>query len=246
MPALYDTIGKSYADYRRPDPRIAAIITSSLGNARSIVNIGAGTGSYEPAALNVIAVELSDIMIRQRARDAAPVVQASALQLPFADDAFEASLASFTVHHWTDQLRGLREMERVAPRAVIFTWEPSTSHSWLTRDYFPEILRHDRKALPLIEELYPRAFRRIDIVPVPIPHDCTDGFLECYWRRPERYFDVGARAAISPFAKGIANTEAGLARLRSDLDDGTWHRRNGPLLALTELDLGYRVVIGTR
>lgn len=246
MPALYDSIGKSYTNYRRPDPRIAAAIRMALGGARTVVNIGAGTGAYEPADRDVIAVELSETMIRQRPRNAAPVVQASALQLPFADDAFEASLASVTVHHWQDQLHGLREMARVAPRAVIFTWEPSTSNSWLTRDYFPEILAYDRNALPPVMDLYPKAFRHVEIVPIPIPHDCTDGFLECYWRRPEMYFDAGARATISPFAKGIANTEAGLARLRRDLDDSTWHRRNGHLLALSELDLGYRLVVAAR
>jgi SAM-dependent methyltransferase len=246
MAALYDTIGKAYADYRRPDPRIAAAICKALGEARTIMNIGAGTGSYEPADRDVVAVELSETMIRQRPRNAAPVVQASALQLPFADDAFETSLASFTIHHWPDQLRGLREMARVALRAVIFTWEPTSPNSWLMRDYFPEIFRHDLKALPPVSELYPKAFGHIEVLPVPIPHDCIDGFLECYWRRPEMYFDAGARAAISPFAKGIANTEAGLARLRKDLDDGTWHRRNGHLLALNELDLGYRLVLARR
>lgn len=243
MPALYDSIGKSYAAYRRADPRIATAISKALGNSRTVVNIGAGAGSYEPADRDVIAVELSETMIRQRAHNAAPAVRASAMSLPFADDAFEASLASFTVHHWPDQLRGLREMARVAPHAVIFTWEPSTSNSWLLRDYFPEIRAYDRRLFPMIADLYPGAFRHVEIVSVPVPHDCSDGFLECYWQRPEMYLDADARGAISPFAKGVANTEAGLSRLRRDLEDGTWHRRNGHLMELAELDLGYRLVI---
>lgn len=246
MPQLYDSIGHSYAQYRRPDPRIATAIAAALGDARTVVNIGAGAGSYEPADRNVVAVEPSETMIRQRPHASAPVIRASAMALPFRDAQFDAALAIFTVHHWPDQLGGLREMARVAKRCVIFTWEPSTSASWLTRDYFPEILSHDREALPLIAGLYGRAFPKMEIVPVPVPHDCSDGFLECYWRRPEMYFDPRARAAISPFAKGIANTEAGLATLRRDLSDGTWRRRNGHLLKRAELDLGYRLVIGTR
>ncbi len=244
MAQLYDSIGKTYAQYRRPDPRIASAILAALGEARRIVNVGAGAGSYEPADRDIIAVEPSETMIRQRPSGTAPCLRASAMALPFRDRSFDAALAIFTVHHWPDQLRGLREMARVAARSVIFTWEPSTSASWLTRDYFPEILEHDRTALPLVAKLYRQAFPRMEIMPVPIPHDCSDGFLECYWRRPEMYFDPEARAAISPFAKGIANTEAGLAKLRRDLSAGTWHARNGHLLQRTELDLGYRLVIG--
>ncbi len=246
MGQLYDSIGNTYAQYRRPDPRIASMIDAALGGARSVVNVGAGTGSYEPADRFVVAVEPSETMIRQRPAGAAPALRASAIDFPFADGTFDAALAVFTVHHWPDQLRGLREMARVAARCVIFTWEPSTSSSWLTRDYFPEILTHDRNAFPLIAPLYGQAFAKLEIVPVPVPHDCSDGFLESYWRRPEMYLDPGARAAISLFAKGLAKTEAGLTRLRHDLDNGTWRARNGHLLERTELDLGYRLVIGER
>src|SRR6185437_8355412 len=182
MPQLYDSIGENYVDYRRPDPRIAATITKALGEARSVVNIGAGAGSYEPADRTVIAAEPSATMILQRAADAAPVICASAMELPFRQNAFDATLAIFTVHHWPDRMRGLSEMRRVAKRAVILTWEPSTSASWLTRDYFPEILTYDRTLFPLASEFYGRVFEQIEIVPIPIPRDCTDGFLEAYWR----------------------------------------------------------------
>jgi len=242
MPQLYDSIGENYVDYRRPDPRIAATITKALGEARSVVNIGAGAGSYEPADRTVIAAEPSATMILQRAADAAPVICASAMELPFRQNAFDATLAIFTVHHWPDRMRGLSEMRRVAKRAVILTWEPSTSASWLTRDYFPEILTYDRTLFPLASEFYGRVFEQIEIVPIPIPRDCTDGFLEAYWSRPEAYFDAGVRRAISAFAR-ISDVEAGLARLQRDLDDGTWARRNAHLLELAELDLGYRLVI---
>ena len=243
MGQLYDRIGKTYADYRRPDPRIAAAIRKALGGAQSIVNIGAGTGSYEPTDCNVVAVEPSPVMIAQRALGAAPVVRASAMNLPFGDDAFDAGLAILTVHHWPDQSRGLREMSRTTRRCVIFTWDNPHAGMWLTRDYFPEIAEQARTICPAIES-YSHAFEHLQIISVPVPHDCTDGFLHAYWRRPEAYFDSGVRRAISAFANiGVAS---GLAALRRDLDDGTWLRRNGHLLRLTELDLGYRLVIGTR
>jgi SAM-dependent methyltransferase len=245
MSQLYDSIGKSYVRYRRPDPRIAAAITSALGGAKRIVNIGAGAGSYEPGDREVIAVEPSEIMIRQRPALAAPVVRASAMALPFRNGAFDAALAILTIHHWADQRAGLSEMARVAKRCVILTWEPFATRSWLTRDYFPEILDHDRKAFPSVLDFYGPTFSRLETRAIPIPHDCTDGFLEAYWRRPQAYLDPDARMAISSFAY-ILNVEDRLSQLRRDLDDGTWARRNGHLLDKTELDLGCRLVIGER
>ncbi len=244
MTALYDTIGKSYRDFRRPDSRIAAMILDALGEAGTIVNIGAGAGSYEPRDRDVVAVEPSTTMIGQRLPNAAPVVRASALNLPFRDNTFDGALAIFTVHHWPDQMRGLAEMRRVAARAVILTWEPVEGASWLTRDYFPEILERDRHLFPRAADLFGRAFAHLRIEPVPVPHDCSDGFLEAYWRRPEAYLDPGVRGAISPFA--TMRLDSGLERLRRDLEDGTWRRRNGHLLSETERDLGYRLVIGSR
>jgi SAM-dependent methyltransferase len=214
-------------------------------SARTIVNVGAGAGSYEPTDRQVIAVEPSETMIRQRREGAAPVICASAMALPFRDNAFEAACALLTVHHWPDPIKGLHEMKRVAKRCVVFSWEPSTNMSWLTRDYFPEIRAHDRLAFPLIAEFYARAFDRFEIVTVPVPQDCRDGFLEAYWRRPEAYFDPGARRAISAFSR-IADVETGLSKLKRDLADGTWMARNGHLLELEELDLGYRLVIASQ
>jgi ubiquinone/menaquinone biosynthesis C-methylase UbiE len=152
---LYDTIGKTYADYRRPDPRIAAAIKNALGDAQSIVNVGAGAGSYEPMDRQVVAVEPSAVMISQRPSGAAPVVRASAMNLPFADDAFDAALAIFTVHHWPDQPRGLREMSRVARRCIILTWDNQHGGTWLTRDYFPEIVEKLPGHLPADGKLRP-------------------------------------------------------------------------------------------
>ncbi|HMI95993.1 MAG TPA: class I SAM-dependent methyltransferase [Micropepsaceae bacterium] len=237
---LYDKIGSNYAQHRKADPRIAAAVTAALGNARTVLNLGAGAGSYEPRDRRVVAVEPSTRMIAQRPKDSAPVVRASAMALPFRDDAFDAAMAILTIHHWPDRERGLAEMKRVAHRrCVILTWEPPETDFWLTADYLPHFLEADRK-------LFPPWFRGgrkpVDVRPVPIPGDCTDGFLCAYWRRPEAYLDPNIRAAISVFDR-VGDFDRGLARLRDDLASGTWHRRYGYLLGETERDLGYRLIV---
>jgi SAM-dependent methyltransferase len=244
-PQLYDAIGIGYGNYRRPDPRLADAIRSALGDAASVVNVGAGAGSYEPRDRLVVAVEPSPAMIRQRPAGSAPVVQASATHLPFRDAAFAAALAVLTVHHWPDRVRGLTELARVAQRrVVIVTWDPETFGFWLTEDYFPAMIEIDRHIGPPLDE-FRRVVGPLEVHPLPIPHDCADGFLGAYWRRPDAYLDPGVRGAISTFSK-ISDLEAGLARLRGDLRDGTWARRYGHLLARSELDLGYRLVIAHR
>jgi len=241
LPELYDRIGVGYGAHRRPDPRIGAAILHALGRAASVVNVGAGAGSYEPADRAVVAVEPSAAMIRQRPRGSAPVVQASATALPFRDDAFDAALAVLTVHHWPDRARGLAELRRVARhRVVILTWDPESTGFWLVEDYFPA-LAMDREIFPPLEELR-RLLGAIDAHPLPIPHDCVDGFLGAYWRRPHAYLDPAVRGAISTFSK-LGDVEAGLARLRHDLEDGTWARRHGHLSTRSALDLGYRLVV---
>ena len=207
------------------------------------MNIGAGAGSYEPEGRELIAVEPSETMIRQRPANAAPVVRASAMHLPFKDGEFDAALAILTVHHWPDQAAGLREIARVAKRCVIFTWDQTHSGMWLTQDYFPEISTTGKHICPPLES-YKSYFHRIEIRPVPIPHDCSDGFLQAYWRRPEMYLDEQARGAISAFTN--IDPASGVAALRVDLENGSWARRNAALLTEHALDLGYRLVIGER
>jgi SAM-dependent methyltransferase len=242
MVQLYDQIGIGYAHLRQPDPRLAARIFQALGAAETVVNVGAGAGSYEPFDRHVIAVEPSLMMIHQRPRGSAPVVRASATHLPFKDATFAAALAVLTVHHWPDRARGLGELSRVArDRVVVVTWEPAYSGFWLIDDYFPAIGALDRRLCPTAEE-FQRALGRCTISPLPIPHDCTDGFLGAYWRRPHAYLKQEVRHAISAFAK-IAGVEEGLTRLAQDLADGTWQRRHGHLLHQEELDLGYRLVV---
>ena len=242
--ALYDSIGRNYAAFRRPDRRIASAVEAALGDATSVVNIGAGAGSYEPPGRTVLAVEPSEVMIGQRPAGAAPCLRGTAEALPLETSSVDAAMALLTIHHWTDLERGLGEMARVArKRAVLLTWVSDAAPFWLTEDYFPEIAGDDRGMFPAsadLAALLQRVIGPVRMVPVPIPHDCTDGFLCAYWRRPEAYLSAEVRSAISSFAR--IDAEPGLARLRTDLSSGRWAERNRHLLALETLDLGYRIV----
>ena len=242
--ALYDNIGRTYAGHRRPDARVAAAILAALGDAESVVNVGAGTGSYEPADRAAIAVEPSAVMINQRPAGAAPCLQGTAEALPLESRSTDAAMAILSVHHWTDLARGLGEMARVArKRVVLLTWVPDAAPFWLTEDYFPEIIEDDRKVFPnpaALTALVKRTIGPANITVLPIPADCTDGFLGAYWRRPEAYLDPAVRSGMSSFSR--FNASAGLVRLAADLSSGRWAERNGGRLNLNALDLGYRIV----
>jgi len=241
MGVLYDTIGKGYAEMRRPDRRIALAVETALGSAQSVVNVGAGAGAYEPVERLVVAVEPSIAMISQRPAGSAPAVQACASSLPFGNDSFDAALSVLTVHHWRHRAQGLGELRRVARRrVVILTWDRASPGFWLS-DYFPELLDLDRSLFPSVGELE-RALGPVSVDPVPIPHDCTDGFLGAHWRRPAAYLDERVREAISTFSK-LPDAAPGLARLSADLASGQWRRKYGALLRETALDLGYRLIV---
>ena len=240
-PAAYDRIGINYSDLRRPDPRIAARIGEALGRARTILNVGAGAGSYEPADRQVTALEPSTEMIRQRSAEAAPVIQGRAEELPFADDSFDASMAVLTVHHWSDQAKGLGEMRRVTRGpVVVLTYDPAFRGFWLA-DYIPGLVALDEAQMPGLGG-YERWLGPVDISPVPIPHDCSDGFLCAYWRRPTAYLDPRIRAAISSFW-ALGDVAEPLARLGRDIESGAWAERHRALLGLDALDCGYRLVV---
>jgi SAM-dependent methyltransferase len=241
---LYDTIGEGYRSYRRPDPRIAAAIERALGDSSSVVNVGAGCGSYEPSHRQVVAVEPSLTMVQQRPRAAAPAVRAFASALPFCDASFDASLAVLTVHHWSELQRGLAEMRRVARgRVVLFTHDPDRTGFWL-EDYFPEMFREIRRTLPALDGLR-RAMGPTETIDVEVPRDCADGFLCAYWCRPDSYLDAARRSAISSFAMlPPAALEGGLAQLGDDLRSGEWQRRYGHLDSKPSIDLGYRILVG--
>ena len=241
MNALYDTIGKGYAVHRRPDPRIAKQIADALGDAQTIVNIGAGTGSYEIPGRHIAAIEPSAEMLAQRAPGATRAIQGFAEAIPFPDKSFDAATAFLTTHHWADLDKGLREMKRVSrKRCVFFDQDFAGIDFWLLNDYFPDMLPKLAALLPL--EKARAVFGVVRIVPVPVPHDCTDGFMCAYWRRPHAYLDQAVRNAISFFS--LARDVPGrIEKLRRDLEDGTWERRNGHILHETGRDFGYRLLI---
>ena len=241
MAAKYDIIGLKYAELRKPDQRIAAAVQQALGPAETVLNVGAGTGSYEPVDRLVTAVEPSREMIRQRSSAAAQAIQASAEHLPFDDDAFDAAMAILTVHHWPDKEAGLREMRRVTRgRIVLLTFDPS-HRPWLT-DYLPELVRLDEAHLPAMSD-YERWLGPVQITPLLVPHDCSDGFLYAYWRRPGAYLDPRIRSGSSSFWAMGNSVESGLERLRRELQTGEWERRYAELLTLDAYDAGYRVVV---
>ncbi len=242
MSALYDAIGDGYTRRRRADPRLAAALWAALGDATTLVNVGAGSGSYEPSDRNVVAVEPSAVMLAQRSAHAAPAVCARAEALPFADGAFDGALAVLTIHHWADQARGLAECARVArERVVLLTWDPASDGFWLVREYFPELLAHDRTLFPRLDAIA-AVLGELEVCTLPIPADCVDGFLGAFWQRPAAYLDPAERAGMSSFAR-VADPAAQLDRLRADIDSGAWAARHASLMGRTELDVGYRVVI---
>jgi SAM-dependent methyltransferase len=242
--AIYDTIGATYTTTRRPDPRIAARIHAALGDAETVIDVGAGTGSYEPPQ-TVLAVEPSAVMIAQRPAGTAPAIQAAAESIPLGDDAADAVMALLTVHHWTDLEAGIAEMRRIARRrVVVLTWDQSvTRQFWLLSEYLPEAAAFDdSRAIPLDRMAALLGATRVD--PVPIPHDCIDGFAAAYWRRPEAYLDPVVRAGISMLAQtGEEAIAPGLSRLADDLSNGRWHDRHADLLTLDETDVGYRLLV---
>jgi SAM-dependent methyltransferase len=241
---LYDTIGATYTVTRRTEPRIAAQVWAALGDARTVLNVGAGTGSYEPPDRDVTAVEPSAVMRAQRPTDAAPCVAATAESLPFEDQSFDAAMAFATLHHWQDPIAGLREMRRVARRVVVFTHDGSDSERrrfWLTRDYLPEFA--DLVAgRPTVAELADVIGARAE--PVLVPWDCADGFYEAYWRRPEAYLDENVRRGISVWARvGPHAEERAVRSLRADLASRRWAARNRDLVDLDAAELGLRLLV---
>jgi SAM-dependent methyltransferase len=234
---LYDTIGATYTVTRRTEPRIAARIWAALGDARTILNVGAGTGSYEPPDRDVTAVEPSALMRAQRPAGAAPCVAAAAESLPFEDQSFDAAMSVSSLHHWQDPIAGLREMRRVARRVVVLTFDASDpSQFWLTRDYLPEFADLHVGRPSLTE--HARAIEA-RMEPVPIPWDCADGLFEAYWRRPEAYLDENVRRGISVWARvGPDAEQSAVDSLRHDLASGRWAERNRDLVDLDAAEFG--------
>jgi SAM-dependent methyltransferase len=245
--ARYDVIGGEYATTRREDPRIGARIHEALGDARSVVNVGAGTGSYEPRDLHVVPVEPSEVMIAQRDRTLAPAIRSGAYPLPLADDSVDAAMAVLTIHHWDDDLeRGVRELRRVARgTVVILTYDAEVSaRMWLMADYLHEVAELDRRIFPTIDALAGWLGGDVDVSVVPLHRDTPDWNLGSFWAHPERVLDERARNATSGFARTPAEVVHRVVRdVERDLGDGTWDARHGHLRELDEYDAGVRLVV---
>lgn len=249
MKPRYDNIGAGYGRSRREDPQVLARIQAALGSARTVVNVGAGAGSYEPPERHVIAIEPSDVMAEQRPRSKAPAIRASAGTLPLRDASVDAAMAVLTVHHWDDEReRGVRELRRVASGpVVIVTCDPRVSgQMWLLRDYLPEVAELDLRSFPLPEQLADWLGGDAQIEVLPIARDTPDWSLMSFWAHPERVLDEGARNATSGFARMSETVvERVVAGVRQDLASGEWDRRYGSLRALSDFDAGLRIVIAS-
>ncbi|MEJ7583376.1 MAG: class I SAM-dependent methyltransferase [Acidimicrobiales bacterium] len=244
--AAYDTIGEGYAGARRPDARVAAQINAGLGDAASVLNVGAGTGNYEPVGRTVAAIDPSATMLAQRPAGAAPAVQGVAESLPFVDDVFDAALSTFTLHHWDDLGAGLAELARVSARQVILLCEPIGDQPLWLLDYFPEAvqLETEQRAPTAAQVGHHLAVERV--TPVLVPRDCTDGFTGAYWNRPHAYLDPAVRAGMSMLSLLPSHVlERGIAELDDDLRSGAWDERYGELRSMDTFDVGYRLVVAS-
>jgi SAM-dependent methyltransferase len=244
----YDSIGSGYARRRREDPELRALIHDGLGDARTVLNVGAGTGSYEPRDRNVIAVEPSDVMAAQRPPELAPAIRAGADQLPLRDGSVDAAMAVVTVHHWDEHReRGVRELRRVTRGpVVIVTFDAEVcARMWLPADYLPEVAELDRRTFPAIDELRGWLGGETRVVAMPVAADTPDWTFAAFWAHPERVLDPDARAATSGFARMEPEVvERVVDALRDDLRSGAWDERHSRLRTLRELDVGLRVLVG--
>ena len=241
MKAIYDEIGTGYSVTRCTDPKIAKQLNAELDGASRIINIGAGTGSYEPADFNLVAVEPSEKMISQRKPGSHPVEQAYAEKLPFEENSFSHAMTVLSMHHWENPALAFSEINRVASdKFVAISWDPTADPFWLTKDYFPEIFEKDKCIFPQLRSLSDH-FDDVNISPLPIPSDCKDGLLAAFWKRPQAYLSSGVRQSTSAFFN-LANLAQGLKKLENDLASGVWPENNEAILGLSSLDVGYRLI----
>lgn len=244
--ADYGAIGRGYAAIRRPDPRIEQAVRDALGDARSVINVGAGAGSYEPRDRIVVAVEPSASMRAERPADRVPAIDGTADRLPFDDDAFDAAMASVTVHQWPDLERGLGELRRVARGPVaVLTFDPVVPEPWWQPAYVPELFEVEAQRMPPLGRIAAALGGEAEIRAVPIPADCVDGFGQAFFARPEETLRREVRRAMSAWSFVAAEVVARYEReLAADLASGAWDARWGAFRSMPEFDGGLRLVIG--
>lgn len=244
----YDRLGHGYATVRRPDPRIAALVHAAFGDARTIINVGAGAGSYEPADRYVLPVEPSAVMRAQRPARLAPALNATAEQLPFDDGAFDAALASVTVHQWSDLAKGLSELRRVTRGpVVVLTFDGDALDEYWLAAYAPELITAERRRYPAIETIRSLIGTASRVESVPVPIDCVDGFTEAFYARPERFLDPSVRKAQSAWGfVDQRDQDRAMESLRRDLESGAWDERYGHLRTQPEFVGSLRLVVGNR
>ena len=245
--ARYDAIGRGYSSTRREDPELRGRIHAALGDSRTVVNVGAGTGSYEPSDRHVIAIEPSDVMAGQRPTDRVPALRGTAAPLPLRDHSVDAAMAVLTIHHWDDQQEpGIRELRRVARGpVVIVTYDVDVcAEMWLYRDYLPEAAALDRATFPLIQQLVDWLGGHVEMEPIMNSRNTPDWTLGSFWAHPERVLDTEARQGTSAFARmdGVVHDRV-VREIARDIDNGVWDSRNGHLRALAEYDVGTRLLI---
>jgi len=246
--ANYGAIGSNYAQYRQPEPFIVGFIRRALGEAKTLLNVGAGAGSYEPTDLEVTAIEPSASMRAQRPRHLSVAIDGAAENLPFADQQFDAAMATFTVHQWQDLAAGLNEMRRVTrgPVAVLTCDPQALDRFWLSR-YAPEPIAVEARRYPSLDAIAAGLGGEVEILSVPIPLHCVDGFGEAYYGRPERLLDPGARRANSAWS--FVAPEIGdrfVAELTRDLESGEWDRHYGELRTQPFFEGSLRLIVGWR
>ena len=243
----YEQIGLGYSRTRREDPALKRQIERALGDARTVLNVGAGAGSYEPADRDVIALEPSAVMVMQRDRRGPPAVRALAQQLPFRDSSVDAAMAILSLHHWhPDQEPGVLEMCRVARREIVIaTVDPAVSgQMWLMADYLHEVAELDNRIMPLPQTVAAWIGGDVATTIVPVPRDTPDWTLMSFWGHPERVLDAGARNATSGFARQSPDVvRRVVADVKRDLASGAWDARHGHLRELPEYDAGLRLIV---
>ena len=243
----YESHGAGYALQRRADPRIAARLHEALGDAATVINVGAGAGSYEPEDRYVVAVEPSPAMRAQRPPSRVPAIDSAAERLPFDDDCFDAAMATITVHQWSDKSRGLRELQRVTRGPIaILTFDPDALERFWLAEYAPELISAEKKRYPEIAWLTSLLGGSCEVHSIAVASDCTDGFTEAYFSRPERLLEDNVRRAQSAwgFVEPAAEQRA-VTRLREDLASGAWDQRYGELREQPEFDGSLRLIVAS-